>query len=76
MTARGVRISLVEPGAVATELRDHITQPDARAAAEQMYTSMRALQSADIARAVVYLVSQPPHVAINEMLIRPTDQER
>ena len=76
VTGRGVRISLVEPGAVATELRDHITQPDAKAAAEQMYTSMRALQSEDIARAVVYLVSQPPHVAVNEMLIRPTDQER
>jgi NADP-dependent 3-hydroxy acid dehydrogenase YdfG len=76
VTGRGVRISLVEPGAVATELRDHITQPEARAAADRMYTSMRSLQSEDIARAVVYLVSQPPHVAINEMLIRPTDQER
>ena len=74
VTGRGVRISLVEPGAVATELRDHITQPEAKAAAEQMYTGMRSLESDDIARAVVYLVSQPPHVAINEMLIRPTEQ--
>ncbi len=76
VTGRGVRISLVEPGAVATELRDHITQPAAKAAAEQMYTSMRALQSEDIARAVVYVVSQPPYVAVNEVLVRPTDQER
>jgi NADP-dependent 3-hydroxy acid dehydrogenase YdfG len=76
VTGRGVRISLVEPGAVATELREHITQPAAKAAAEQMYTSMRSLESDDIARAVVYVVSQPPHVAVNEMLIRPTDQER
>jgi NADP-dependent 3-hydroxy acid dehydrogenase YdfG len=37
---------------------------------------MRALQAEDIARAVVYVVTQPPHVAINEVLIRPTDQER
>jgi NADP-dependent 3-hydroxy acid dehydrogenase YdfG len=76
VTGRGVRIGLVEPGAVATELTDHITQPDAKAASVQMYTSMRALQPEDIARAVLYLVTQPSHVAVNEVLIRPTDQER
>ncbi len=76
VTGRGVRVGLVEPGAVATELTDHITQPEAKAAAEQMYTSMRSLQSEDIARAVLYVVSQPPHVAVNEVLVRPTDQER
>jgi NADP-dependent 3-hydroxy acid dehydrogenase YdfG len=76
VTGRGVRVSLVEPGAVATELRDHITQPEAKAAAEQMYTSMRSLQSEDIARAVLYVVTQPSHVAVNEVLVRPTDQER
>jgi NADP-dependent 3-hydroxy acid dehydrogenase YdfG len=76
VTGRGVRIGLVEPGAVATELRDHITQPEAKAAAEQMYTSMRALQSEDVARAILHLVTQPSHVAINEVLVRPTDQER
>ncbi len=76
VTGRGVRISLVEPGAVATELRDHITQPEAKAAADQMTASMRALTSEDVARAVVYLVTQPPHVAVNEVLVRPTDQER
>src|SRR3954462_325475 len=76
VTGRGVRISLVEPGAVATELTDHITQPDAKAGAVQMYTSMRALQAGDIARAVLYLVTQPLHVAVNEVLVRPTDQER
>ena len=76
VTGRGVRVSLVEPGAVATELRDHITQPDAKAAADRMVTDMRALQSEDIARAVLYVVCQPPHVAVNEVLVRPTDQER
>lgn len=76
VTGRGVRIGLVEPGAVATELTDHITQPDAKTASVQMYTSMRALQPEDIARAVLYLVTQPPHVAVNEVLVRPTDQER
>jgi NADP-dependent 3-hydroxy acid dehydrogenase YdfG len=37
---------------------------------------MRTLQSEDIARAVLYVVGQPPHVAVNEVLVRPTDQER
>jgi NADP-dependent 3-hydroxy acid dehydrogenase YdfG len=76
VTGRGVRIGLVEPGAVATELTDHITQPEAKAASKQMATMITPLQSEDIARAVVYMVSQPRHVAVNEMLVRPTDQER
>jgi NADP-dependent 3-hydroxy acid dehydrogenase YdfG len=76
VTGRGVRIGLVEPGAVATELTDHITQPEAKAASKQMTGAMRTLQSEDIARAVLYLVTQPPHVAVNEVLVRPTDQER
>ena len=76
VTERGVRIGLVEPGAVATELTDHITQPDAKAGAQQMYTQMVPLQADDIARAVLYLVTQPPHVAVNEVLVRPTAQQR
>jgi NADP-dependent 3-hydroxy acid dehydrogenase YdfG len=76
VTAKGVRIGLVEPGAVQTELQSHITHPGAKAASEQMFATMRVLEADDIARAVLYMVSQPPHVAINEMLVRPTDQER
>jgi NADP-dependent 3-hydroxy acid dehydrogenase YdfG len=76
VTGRGVRIGLVEPGAVATELTDHITQPAAQQASRDSAASMRTLQSEDIARAVLYLVTQPPHVAVNEVLVRPTDQER
>jgi NADP-dependent 3-hydroxy acid dehydrogenase YdfG len=76
VTGRGVRIGLVEPGAVATELSSHITQPEAKAASAQMAANMRTLQAEDIARAVLYLVTQPPHVAVNEVLVRPTDQER
>jgi NADP-dependent 3-hydroxy acid dehydrogenase YdfG len=76
VTGRGVRIGLVEPGAVATELSTHITQPEARQASQDMAAGMRTLQAEDIARAVLYMVTQPPHVAVNEMLVRPTDQER
>ncbi len=76
VTQRGVRVSLIEPGAVDTELTDHITDDEAREGAKKMYESMRALQSEDIAEAVIYVVAQPPHVAVNEVLIRPTDQKR
>jgi NADP-dependent 3-hydroxy acid dehydrogenase YdfG len=76
VTTSGVRVSLVEPGAVATELTDHIGQPEAKASIRAMVSGMTPLQAEDIARAVVYLVTQPPHVAINEILVRPTDQER
>jgi NADP-dependent 3-hydroxy acid dehydrogenase YdfG len=76
VTGRGVRISLVEPGAVATELSSHITQDEAREATRRMAEGMRTLDSDDIARAILYVVSQPPHVAVNEILVRPTDQER
>ncbi|MGY1672365.1 SDR family NAD(P)-dependent oxidoreductase [Geodermatophilus sp. SYSU D00710] len=76
VTTRGVRVSLVEPGAVATELTDHITQPEAKAATQRMVGGMTPLQAADVARAIAYVVSQPPHVAVNEVLVRPTDQER
>ncbi|WP_242471972.1 MULTISPECIES: hypothetical protein [unclassified Blastococcus] len=61
---------------MATELTDHITQPEARAASKKMAETMTPLQAEDIARAVVYMVGQPRHVAVNEMLVRPTDQER
>ena len=76
VTGRGVRIGLVEPGAVATELSSHITQEEAREASRRMAESIRTLQADDIARAILYVVSQPKHVAINEVLVRPTDQER
>ena len=76
VTGRGVRVSLVEPGIVATELTDHITQPAAKQAIRDAAGAITPLQAEDIARAVLYLVSQPRHVAINEILVRPTDQER
>jgi NADP-dependent 3-hydroxy acid dehydrogenase YdfG len=76
VTTRGVRVTLVEPGAVATELQSHITHPGAKAALERRLAEMRPLQATDIAGAVLYAVTQPQHVSINEILIRPTDQEQ
>ncbi|MDQ3710013.1 MAG: SDR family NAD(P)-dependent oxidoreductase [Actinomycetota bacterium] len=74
VTARGVRVTLVEPGAVATELTDHITHAESKQRVKERVTKMRPLQSSDIAAGVVYVVTQPPHVSVNEVLIRPTDQ--
>ncbi|MFB4306638.1 SDR family NAD(P)-dependent oxidoreductase [Actinomadura sp. GTD37] len=74
VTTRGVRVMLVEPGFVSTELAGHITDPGIREFAQQMAASMRTLQPEDIANAVVYALTQPDHVAVNEILIRPTDQ--
>lgn len=71
-----IRVTIIEPGVVATELPQHITHPEAKVMAEQLYGSMTALQSEDIAAAVVYALEQPPHVAVNEILIRPTEQAR
>lgn len=76
VTGKGVRVTMVEPGAVATELQSHITHADSKAGIEKWLADMRPLQADDIARAVVYAVTQPSHVSINEILIRPTDQER
>lgn len=71
-----IRVSVIEPGVAATELRDHIGDPETKKQLNAWADSMRQLQSADIANAVVYCVTQPPHVNVNEILIRPTDQER
>ena len=71
-----IRVTIIEPGAVATELSNHITDTEAKERIEEWVKSMTPLESEDIARAIVYAVSQPPHVNVNEILIRPTEQER
>lgn len=74
VTAQGVRVVVVEPGFVATELTDHTTDPVMREAADQIGQSMRTLQPEDIAGAIVFALDQPEHVSLNEILVRPTDQ--
>ena len=74
VTGRHVRVSLVEPGAVATELVDHVRE-EIRARVTGGLDKMERLQSEDIADAIAYIVSRPRHIAINELLIRPTEQE-
>jgi NADP-dependent 3-hydroxy acid dehydrogenase YdfG len=69
-----IRTTIISPGAVLSELPDSITEPDIRDMAYKMYT--RAIPAESFARAVAYAMSQPEDVDINEILFRPTTQER
>jgi hypothetical protein len=74
VTDEGIRVTVVEPGYVETELQEHIPSEMVKERAAEMAEQMEVLQSEDIARAVRYAVAQPQHVSVNELLIRPTDQ--
>lgn len=76
VTSRGVRVIVIQPGFVDTELTSHITDARMQAAAAELSSSMRTLRADDIAEAIVYALGQPEHVSINEILVRPTDQVR
>jgi NADP-dependent 3-hydroxy acid dehydrogenase YdfG len=73
-----VRVTCVEPGFVETELQGHNEHPMVVEAIEKMRKDLGddVLKAADIADAIVYALSRPPNVAINEVLVRPTKQSR
>jgi NADP-dependent 3-hydroxy acid dehydrogenase YdfG len=71
--SRKVRSTIIEPGAVDTELSDHI-RDGVREQVRKRFTDMRMLEAADIADAIAYAVTRPWHVSLNEVLIRPTEQ--
>ncbi len=73
VTQRHVRVSLVEPGAVSTELAGH-NRPEVQEAMKGRFADMERLEADDIADAISYIVTRPRHVAINEILVRPTEQ--
>ncbi len=74
VAGRRVRVSLVEPGATATELRSH-NRPEIQEAQAQRFAGMTTMTPEDIAETILFIVTRPWHVAINEVLIRPTQQE-
>jgi NADP-dependent 3-hydroxy acid dehydrogenase YdfG len=74
VTERHLRIAAVEPGAVHTELTDHL-RPEIREGSAKWIENLERLQSEDIAEIVSFIVTRPRHVAINEVLVRPTDQK-
>jgi NADP-dependent 3-hydroxy acid dehydrogenase YdfG len=74
VTERHVRVSLVEPGAVATELVSH-NRPEIQEVTRQRFGKVERMEAQDIADAIAYIVTRPRRVALNELLIRPTEQQ-
>ena len=70
----GIKVTLIEPGIVATELTDHIPHEATKTRYEGIVGQMEPLQSEDVAASIRFVVSQPRRVSINEVLIRPLDQ--
>jgi NADP-dependent 3-hydroxy acid dehydrogenase YdfG len=73
MLSHRVRVSLVEPGTVDTELVSHVRQ-EIRDAASQQVKSIEPMQPKDIADAVAYIVTRDRRVAVNEILVRAAEQ--
>src|SRR6476661_2358920 len=71
--ALGVRVTLIEPGAVATELAGH-NRPEVLEQIRKRFADVERLSAQDIAAAVLYAIGQPPNVSINEVLVRPSGQ--
>lgn len=68
-----IRVTVIEPGAVATELPSHITDAETRQNVEQGYSTV-AVTAEDIAEVIAFTVERPRHLAINEILVRPANQ--
>jgi NADP-dependent 3-hydroxy acid dehydrogenase YdfG len=75
VTGQGIRVTIIEPGAVATELPGH-NRPEIQQVMRRAFEGVTPLESEDIARAIVYALTQPPNVSVNEVLVRPTSQTR
>ncbi len=71
----GVRVTLIEPGAVATELPGH-NRPEIQERIAQTFADVEPLAAEDIAAAVLYAIGQPQNVSVNEVLVRPRGQAR
>ena len=68
-----IRVMVIEPGAVATELTDHITHAESKRGIEQFYDEV-AITAQDIAEVIAFAVTRPRRMTLNEILIRPTAQ--
>jgi len=70
---KGVRVTLIEPGAVATELPGH-NRPEVLEQMAKRFAGVTPLDAQDIAKAILYAIASPANVAINEILVRPRGQ--
>jgi len=74
--AANIKVTVIGPGVVDTDLKEKIANPEARATFKAFAAALDPLRAEDVAGAVAYALEQPPHVAINEVLLRPLKQER
>ena len=74
VATRHVRVSLIEPGATSTELASH-NRAEVLETMRARFAGIERMEADDIADAITYVVTRPRHVAVNEMLIRPTEQQ-
>lgn len=74
VTRRHVRVGLIEPGAVDTELAGH-NRPEVQETMAKRFATMERMVAEDIADAIEYMVTRPRRTAVNEILIRPTEQD-
>jgi NADP-dependent 3-hydroxy acid dehydrogenase YdfG len=74
-TRSNIRVTCIEPGVVATELTNMITDKSLEKFVEAT-KQMEALHAEDIANAILFAVESPSHMNVNEILVRPTTQER
>jgi NADP-dependent 3-hydroxy acid dehydrogenase YdfG len=65
---------VIEPGAVATELVEHITHAETRRATEEFVKDM-AIEPGDIAEVIAFAIARPRRMTLNEILVRPTVQK-
>jgi clavulanate-9-aldehyde reducatase len=75
VTAQGIRVTIIEPGAVATELPSH-NRPEIQEVMQSAFEGVTPLDANNIAQTILFALSQPQNVSINEVLIRPTGQTR
>lgn len=73
VTERHVRVGVVEPGAVETELASHNADPEVVASLQRRFGSIKQLAAEDIAEIITFMVTRPWHVALNEILVRPVE---
>lgn len=74
VTSRHVRVGLVEPGAVDTELASHNTDPGVIQRLRERFGAMERMEAEDIAEIILFMVTRPRRVGLNEVLVRPTEQ--